>query len=139
MSGGSFDYLYSKLENEPLDIGNLSLLRSMFELLESEGEVEASSTLKELYKEVEEKIDELDKFLNDKILPLQKVMKGAEWWFSCDSSQDVFQLEYVKFLLREGKYIPALRYYRRVKGLDKDREGFLKAKEELDQIRKELE
>ena len=88
MSGGSYDYLYYQIEEEPLGWSTLYHLNDMAKWLESEGQTEAATELKELHAYLVKTEKEIQAKLSR---PLLDVIKEAEWWASNDSGQRDFE------------------------------------------------
>lgn len=82
MSGGSFEYLYYKLKDEPLSEYNLSLLEDMIMFLNDEmNETEMASELRELHTHLTETLRQS----KEKVEKLSDLMYAIEWYVSGDS------------------------------------------------------
>lgn len=89
MSGGSFNYLYSRIENETYSLLYMAgELEDMSRYLLSEGKGEAA---KELW-EYAQKIKEVEP--NGFIL---EIIKAVEWWVSNDIGSENFDEEWEKY------------------------------------------
>jgi len=92
MSGGSFDYLYDKLDNEPLGIHTLELLERMVEWLKDaeQNQPDAASELAVVHQYLVATRQAVhDNVSNNRAL--LNLVKEAEWWCSNDSGQDDFE------------------------------------------------
>lgn len=94
MSGGSFNYLYLHMEDEPFS--HLGQLDDMVKFtLENSPEVgEELQKLQQYLAEVEQQVQARTK-------PLLEVMRAVEWWVSGDSGKD-----YLEQAWREYKDTP---------------------------------
>ena len=90
MSGGSFEYLYSKDAGEVL--ATLTTVRRMASVLDDEfghlakDAVDATLEIIRLGHELQEKLD-----------GLADLWKAVEWWQSCDTSRDQALIELGKW------------------------------------------
>lgn len=83
MSGGSFEYLYYKLEDEPFSEYNLSLLEDMIMFLNNEmNETEMASELRKLHTHLTESLRQS----KEKVEKLSNLMYAIEWYVSGDSN-----------------------------------------------------
>jgi hypothetical protein len=107
MSGGSFDYLYSRIDNEdPLDYWTLELLERMGNWLANpeQNQLEASVEIKRIHAElvkIKEQVFQIaqnNKFLN--------LLKEAEWWCSNDTGKDDLEKAWADYKAKENN--PAL-------------------------------
>jgi hypothetical protein len=93
MSGGSFDYLYIKIADDPFGWSTLATLRAMAEWLRQNEQAGAASELEELREFITGLLDQF----NDKLTPsLLAVMRAAEWWCSCDIGRADFEAVWQK-------------------------------------------
>jgi len=89
MSGGSFDYLFMKIEDEPLGWLVFEELKEMIDWLSENNERDAADELKGLYAYLTDIRDKI----NSKLTPqLLDVMRGTEWWCSGDTDQNSFKI-----------------------------------------------
>lgn len=98
MSGGSFDYLYSKIDNEnPLDTWTLELLEKMSEWLAEpeQNQKAAADEIKRVHSELSEIKERIFKLAQNR--PFLDLLKGAEWWCSHDTVKDDFESEWAKY------------------------------------------
>lgn len=95
MSGGSFDYLYSKIEDKPLDWQTLDNLQNMVEWLSApeQGQTEAAQDLQRVNSYLLEVKDKIDCILTQSLLD---VLKAAEWWCSHDTNKQDFERVWTK-------------------------------------------
>jgi predicted RNA-binding protein len=91
MSGGSFDYLYSAIEDSPLDWGVRDNLRIMAEYLSENGHMEAAKELTDLWDYLMKTEKEIQKRIPQS---LRDVMHAVEWWCSSDSDERFFIKEW---------------------------------------------
>lgn len=84
MSGGSFRYLYSSLQDNPFD--HYGDLEKMIDWLREKGKIEAADRLQRLYNLLLESQNKIEK----EISSLSPVMYKAEWWCSGDSGEEQF-------------------------------------------------
>jgi hypothetical protein len=98
MSGGSFDYLYNRIDNEnPLDTYTLELLERMAEWLAEpeQGQPDAAAEIEHVRTEllaIKEKVYQLAQrraFL--------ELLKSAEWWCSSDTGKGDFEKEWASY------------------------------------------
>lgn len=96
MSGGNFDFLYFKIEEQPLDFFVLENLENMAAWLGAaeQNQPEAAKELAELHQFLLQTRDEINKRLPRKLLD---VIKQAEWWCSHDIGQDTFEAVWRKY------------------------------------------
>jgi len=102
MSGGSFEYLYSKLDLEPLEWRTLNLLDNMANWLASpeQAQPEAAAELRELHKFLTDTRQKIEKRASNN-RHIQSLVKEAEWWCSNDTGPEDFAAAWAKY--REQK------------------------------------
>ena len=107
VSGGSFDYLYYKIEDSPLDFGAREDLRRMAEYLTEEGHPEAAKELSDLFDYLKQTEKEIQKHLPQSLLD---VMKAVEWWCSSDISEEIFVKEWEAYKSQKARLSVILEY-----------------------------
>lgn len=98
MSGGSFDYLYNRIDNgNPLDTNTLELLEKMSEWLAEpeQNQKAAADELKRVYSELMEINTRVFKLVQNR--PFLDLLKEAEWWCSHDTGVEDFESEWAKY------------------------------------------
>lgn len=100
MSGGSFNYLYNRLDNgNPIETSTLSILEKMSEWLQQQDQKAASDEIERVYLEllkINSRVYELAQN-NDFI----QLVKAVEWWCSNDIGVEEFEDEWVKYIARK--------------------------------------
>lgn len=87
MSGGSFNYLYSELETNPLEGDTLESLSSMVKILNGDGQTELANEVENLKWQIEFINSYVAEFLEREITPgILKLLKAIEWYYSGDCS-----------------------------------------------------
>lgn len=98
MSGGSFNYLYNRIDNDnPLATSTLDLLEKMSEWLAEpeQNQQAASNEIRRVYSELLE--------INSRVYELAQnrrfldLLKAAEWWCSNDTGIEDFESEWAKY------------------------------------------
>jgi hypothetical protein len=105
MSGGSFDYLYNKFENEnPLDTNTLELLEKMSEWLAEpeQNQKSAADELKRVHSELAEIKERIFKLAQNR--PFLDLLKEAEYWCSSDTGKNDFESEWAKYEVQQNKH-----------------------------------
>ncbi len=95
MSGGSFDYLYSKLDDEQIcKASTVDYLEIMEAFLRKQGKHEPANELLKLKLEIETQINRL-KIMGTRLVD---VVHDAEWWASYDIGEEEFDKTWAKFI-----------------------------------------
>lgn len=100
MSGGSFNYLYLRVQDVQMNT-LYSLLydtREMVSRLQQEGKTEAAEEILAYYMNLTFCIEALEKRGNR----ISNLMKAVEWWCSCDSGPEVVDLAMEELNKLEG-------------------------------------
>ena len=89
MSGGSFGYLYFKIEDAPLDEGSLEMLGKMAAWLAEQGQAPAAQELTRVH----EQLSALRKLAlaTVRVRGFLNLLEAAEWWCSGDIDQKDFE------------------------------------------------
>lgn len=98
MSGGSFDYLYSLIENDnPLTWYTLELLEKMADWLNEpeQNQPSAATEIKRIHAELSNIKKHISEIAQNR--PFLDLLKEAEWWCSHDVGQDDFESEWAKY------------------------------------------
>jgi hypothetical protein len=101
MSGGSFDYLYQKIEDEPINDSVLDTLKRMANWLAEpeQGQLKAANELSQLHGYLTAVRNEIIEKLNQ---PLLAVIKEAEWWYSNDVGRNSFEAVWQRYTPTRG-------------------------------------
>ena len=108
MSGGSFDYLYNRIDNgNPLDTNTLALLEKMSEWLAEpeQNQKAASDELKRIYSELLEINTRVFELAQNR--PFLDLLKEAEWWCSNDTGVEDFESEWAKYEAQQPRALDA--------------------------------
>ena len=97
MSGGSFEYLYARIDKDPLDAWTLELLEKMSEWLAEpeQNQKGAADEIKRVRSELAEIKEHICKLVKNS--PFLDLLKGGEWWCSNDTGKDDFESEWAKY------------------------------------------
>lgn len=94
MSGGSFDYLYRKLDDaDYFKLDTMRQLIAMENWLREQGKHEPANELLKLRLECDTQLQRLTTMSHR----LEDVMRVAEWWCSGDMGEDQFDETWAKF------------------------------------------
>lgn len=100
MSGGSFHYLYNRLDNgNPLETSTLSLLEKMSEWLQEQDQNAAADEIKRIYLELLEINSRVYKLAQNR--QFIELVKAAEWWCSNDTGVEDFESEWANYIARK--------------------------------------
>lgn len=86
MSGGSFNYLFSQLENDPLDASRPDM-EKMIDFLRRHDADDVADDLLAL----KAKLDDAEREIAQRGKEISDVLHAAEWWVSCDYTEDQFR------------------------------------------------
>lgn len=95
MSGGSFNYLYSKIEDDPIGWSTLESLENMADWLREQNHP-ASAELVRIHSALSEISDRLFRLVQNNC-EFRELLKAAEWWCSNDIGQDDFERAWHKY------------------------------------------
>jgi hypothetical protein len=98
MSGGSFDYLYSRIDGEnPLDARTLDLLEKMGAWLAEpeQDRAAASAELMRVHSELTEIKERISNLTRNR--PFLDLVRMAEWWCSNDAREDDFARTWAEY------------------------------------------
>jgi hypothetical protein len=98
MSGGSFDYLYDRIDcGNTLETYTLELLGKMAEWLAEpeQGQPDAAAEIARIHAELLAIKQQVEKLAQRRAF--LQLLKTAEWWCSKDTGKDGFESEWAKY------------------------------------------